>query len=145
MPIYEVEYKFEDAEQRTVTRLVLFDAADEAALIVAADGMGADLDNLSACGVPEYAYRRKVSRASSPDAGSNVDPGATFLWGTALPIDPTTRIPDPVDGVKDGQGGIDIADVLVTDYTDNYLTGIARLNRNNPTQPTSVRRATLDV
>lgn len=145
MPIYEVTYTFADIEGRATNRLVLFDSADETALLISAAAMQVALAGVTKCGVEEYAYRRVVTAVDAPAAGSNIDPGATFTWDSVLAIAPVTKFPDPVEAVKDGQGGIDLADILTLAYTAVYLAGEGRMNRNNPTQPTDVRTAILDV
>jgi hypothetical protein len=145
MAIYEVKYVIEDEQGRSTSRQVLFDAADEAALLTAAAAHATDLQALTKSGISEYAYRRTVSVGNVPAAGSNIDAGATFRFNSALPIDPTVKVPDPVEAVKDGQGGIDLSSIIVTDWFANYNPGSARVNRNNPTQPTSVLEGTLDV
>lgn len=144
MAIYEVDITLQDAEGRQTTRQVLFDVADEAALLVDAAAFITDYQAMSKLGVIKYNYRRTVEVNETPDAGSNVDPGATFIFNSALPIDPTVKVPDPVEAIKDGSGGIDLSDLIVTDWFANYQPGTARVNRNNPTQPTSIRQGTLD-
>jgi len=145
MAIYEVVYQFSDEEGRNTDRTLYADVADESALLTAAATMLAALEGFSKSGVTKYTYRRVVLVNEVPAAGSNIDAGATFVWNSALPIDPTSKLPDPVDAVKNGQGGIDLANALTLAYTDLYTAGPWRLNKNTPTQPTSVRRATLDV
>lgn len=144
MPVYNVLYVFQDDQGRETGRQVLFDVADEATLLTDAAAMRTDLLAFTKCAIPRYTYSLEVTPGGVPEAGSNIDAGATFTWVTTLPIAPTTKIPDPAEAIKDGQGGINLLATIVTDYTDNYTLGSARLNRNNPTQPTAVRRAVLD-
>lgn len=146
MAIYNVTFTFVDEQGRSTSRQLLTDQADEAALITEADLMVAVLNGLSKANVSEYTYRRTQVQAGSPGVGSNVDAGMTFKWDSPLAINPTSQIPDPEDAIKDGQGGIDLADLLVTAYTDKYIgVGTWRLNVNNPTQPTAVLSAKLDI
>lgn len=144
MAIYQVDVLLQDAEGRQTTRGVLFDVADEAALLVDAAAFITDYQAMTKCGVISYNYRRAVEVNNTPAAGSNIDPGATFLMNSTLTIDPTVKVPDPVEAIKDGSGGIDLADLIVTDWFANYNPGTARVNKNSPTQPTSIRRGTLD-
>lgn len=144
MADYEVTLKFDDVEGRTTKRSVIITVADEAALIVAADAFVLVVEVLTKCGVLEYAYRRVVSVLHAPDAGSNIDPGATYRWASALQITPTTQLPDPVEAIKDGQGGMDLGNALVIAYAAEYTGGALRVNRNTPTQPTALTSGTLD-
>ena len=144
MAIYEVTYTFQDEQQRETTRRLIADEADEAALLTGAAAMAIVLDDLSNCAVIRYDYRRSVELTDTPAAGSNIDPGATFSWLSALPINPTSQVPDPIEAAKDGQGGIDLTNTQVNAYVVAYTGGNWRLNLNNPTQPTAVKRATLD-
>ena len=145
MPIYAVQFKIQDDQGRSTNREVLFDAADEAALLVAAGLFETDLQAIMQSGIQSYTYRRTVAVNNIPGVGSNIDAGFTTLWNTALPIDPTTKVPSPIDAIKDGQGNIDLTNLLVIAWFENYTISIARVNINNPQQPTAVRRATLDV
>lgn len=144
MAIYNVTFVVQDEQGRQTNREVLFDVADEAALLVDAAAYLTDYQALMKSGVQSYTYRRTVDVGNVPAAGSNIDAGFTVLWATALPVDPTTKVPDPVEAIKDGQGGIDIASVEMTNWFANYNPGSTRVNVNNPSQPSSIRRATLD-
>lgn len=144
MAIYVVSFEYLDEQQRSVTRQMLFDETDEAALLTTLATVQTALAGLSKCAVPAYTYSRTVSPGGSPGAGSNVDAGATFTWNSALPISPVSKVPDPEEAAKDGQGGVDLSAGIVTAYTDLFLSGTARLNRNNPTQPTAVKTAKID-
>jgi len=144
MPVYECNFKFQDSEGRTTNRQVLFSVADEAAVLTALSGAATAIAGITKCAIPEYSYRRTVAAAIAGAAVSNIDAGSTFVWDTTLPIAPTTKIPDPEDAIKDGQGGIDLTDALVLAYTNLYVTGDAVLNRNSPVTASGVRSATLD-
>lgn len=145
MAIYEVTYTFIDEQGRTTDRLLLTDQADEAALLTEAGLMKDVLQAFSKSAILKYAYRRVVQVNGTPGAGSNIDAGATFSWASPLVIDPVSKVPDPEEAAKDGTGGIDLTATIVDDYVQKYLAGSWRLNRNNPTQPTAVTAATLDV
>ena len=144
MAIYEVNIDLEDEQGRNTSRTVLFDSVDEAALLVALGTFITAYQAMSKCGVQRYTYRREVSVLNVPAAGSNIDPGATFVFNSPLAIDPTVKVPDPVEAIKDGQGGIDLADLIVTTWFAEYNPGSARVNRNAPTQPTSIKSGVLD-
>lgn len=144
MAIYEVTYRYLDEQGRSTTRLAIADAADEAALLAAAATHSLVLDDLSQCAVVEYDYRRRVATGLTPQAGSNIDPGMTFTWASTLAIDPTSQLPDPIEAAKDGTGGVDLSNAQVAAYVAAYTGGIWRLNRNNPTQPAAVTKATID-
>ncbi len=144
MPVYAVTFVIEDEQGRDTNREVLFDVADEAALLTDAALMLTDYQAMMKSGIQSYTYRRSVSVLNAPAAGSNIDAGATFRFNSALPIAPTVKVPDPVEAIKDGQGGIDLSDVIVTAWFANYQPGTARVNINNPTQPTSIAAGTLD-
>ncbi len=144
MPIYAVTFQIMDEEQRTTSREVLFNVVDETALLTAAALMETDLQAMTKSGIQSYTYRREVVVSNSPGAGSNIDPGATFRFASALPIAPTVKIPDPVDAIKDGQGGIDLAQALVVAWFANYNPGDCVVNITNPTQPTGMIQGTLD-
>ena len=144
MAIYAVTFIIEDEQGRSTSREVLFDVADEATLLTDAALMLTDYQAMTKSGIQSYTYRRAVSVLNAPGAGSNIDAGATFKFNSALPISPTVKVPDPVEAVKDGQGGIDLADAIVTAWFANYNPGTAKVNANNPTQPTSIATGTLD-
>lgn len=144
MALYAVTFKIEDEQGRDTTREVLFEVVDEAALLTAAALHSTDLQAMTKSGIQEYTYRRTVDVSNAPAAGSNIDAGATFRFNSALVISPTVKVPDPVEAIKDGQGGIDLADALVIAWFANYNPGDAQVNINNPTQPTSIAAGTLD-
>lgn len=144
MTIYATTFLIRDDEGRTTTREVLFDVADEASLLTAAALFETDLQAIMQPGIQQYTYRRTVDVGNTPAVGSNIDNGFTVLWETALPIDPTTKVVGPINAIKDGQGGIDLANALVIAWFENYTTSVARVNINNPQQPTGITRATLD-
>ena len=144
MAIYAVTFIIEDEQGRSTSREVLHDVADEATLLTDAALMATDLAGMTKCGIQSYTYRRSVSVLTAPGAGSNIDAGATFKFNSALPISPTVKVPDPVEAIKDGQGGIDLAAALVVAWFANYNPGTCRVNANNPTQPTSIATGTLD-
>lgn len=142
--LYAVTWQIMDEENRTTNREVLFEVVDEAALLTAAALMLTDLQAITKSGIQSYTYRRSVDVSNVPAAGSNIDAGATFRFNSALPISPTVKIPDPVDAIKDGQGGINLADALVIAWFANYNPGDCVVNITNPTQPTSIAAGTLD-
>lgn len=144
MADYVVRFKIQDEQGRTTNREILFDAADEAALIAAAALYETDYQALMKSAIVEYTYSRTVDVGNSPAAGSNIDAGFTVRWDTPLVVNPTTAVPDPVEAIKDGQGGIDIADILMTDWFANYDPGSTRVNINAFVQPTAILSATLD-
>ncbi len=144
MAIYIVTFVIADEQSRNTNREVIFDVADEATLLTDAALMLTDIQAMMKSGVQSYTYRRTVSVLNAPGAGSNIDAGATFKFNSALPISPTVKVPDPVEAIKDGQGGIDLADALVVSWFANYQPGTARVNINNPTAPTSIATGTLD-
>lgn len=144
MPIYAVTFQIEDDQQRSTSREVLFNVADETALLAAAALMETDYEAMMKCAIQSYTYRRSVDVSNTPAAGSNIDAGATFRFNSALPISPTVKVPDPVEAIKDGQGGIDLSAALVTAWFANYNPGDCVVNITNPTQPTSIAQGTLD-
>lgn len=144
MALYAVTFQIADEENRTTNREVLFEVADETALLAAAALHETDLQALMKSGIQSYTYRRTVSVLNAAAAGSNIDAGATFRFNSPLPISPTVKVPDPVDAIKDGQGGIDLSDALVIAWFANYNPGSAVVNITNPTQPTSIAQGVLD-
>lgn len=144
MAIYAVTFQIQDEQGRSTNREVLFSVADEATLLTNAALFVTDYQAMMKSGVQSYTYRRTVDVSNSPAAGSNIDAGATFKFNSALAISPTVKVPDPVEAIKDGQGGIDLSDVIVTDWFANYNPGTAVVNINNPTQPASIATGTLD-
>jgi hypothetical protein len=145
MAIYEVQMHYLDEQGRTKTGNFIADVADEAALLTAASTFHTTLLTLTKAAVPFYDYRRRVAPGGSPAAGSNLDAGFTIRWDTPLAINPTTKIPDPEEAIKDGQGGIDLTDLDVDAFVALFTAGVWRVNRNTPTQPTAVIKATLDI
>jgi len=144
MPLYATNFVFEDEQGRTTARDILFIVADETALLAAAALMETDLQAMTQCGIQKYTYRREVGVSNAPGAGSNIDPGATFRFNSALPIAASVKVPDPVEAIKDGQGGIDLANGLVTAWFANYNPGDCVINITNPTQPDAMVQGTLD-
>lgn len=144
MALYAVTFQVMDEENRTTNREVLFEVADETALLAAAALHETDLQAMMKSGIQSYTYRRTVSVLNAAGAGSNIDAGATFRFNSPLPISPSVKVPDPVDAIKDGQGGIDLSDALVIAWFANYNPGDAVVNITNPTQPTSIAQGVLD-
>ena len=144
MAIYAVNFSIQDEQGRAKSREVLFDAADEAALLTALGTYVPAYQALQKTAIISYTYRRDVQVNNVPAVGSNVDAGFTVLWNTALPVDPTSNVIDPVEAIKDGQGGILLASAQMVAWFAEYNPGISRVNINNPQQPTAIRRATLD-
>ena len=145
MAIYAVTFSIQDEEGRAKSREVLFDEADETALLATLGTYSSAYQALMKSAIISYVYRRTVQVNNVPAAGSNVDAGFTVLWNTALPVDPTTNVIDPVDTIKDGQGGILLGSAEMLAWFAVYNPGTARVNINNPQQPSAIRRATLDV
>ena len=144
MAIYVVKFRLMDEQGRSTAREVIFDVATEAILLTDAALFNTDLQAMTKLGVESYTYRRKVTVSEAAAAGSNIDPGATFRFDTTLAINPTVQVPDPVEAIKDGQGGIDLTDIIVTNWFANYTPGTAKVNINNPVTPTSILTGTLD-
>jgi len=144
MAIYRVNISIGDEQGRIVSREVLFDELNETALLVTLGIYIAAYQALTQSGIISYTYSRAVQVNNAPGVGSNIDAGFTTLWATPLPIDPTTKVPDPVETIKDGQGGILIGSIPMLAWFATYQPGTARVNINNPQQPTAIRRATLD-
>lgn len=144
MAIYATTFQIQDEENRTTSREVLFSVADEATLLTNLALFATDYQAMMKSGIQSYTYRRTVDVSNSPAAGSNIDAGATFRFNSTLPIAPTVKVPDPVDAIKDGQGGMDLANSIITDWFANYNPGTAVVNITNPTQPTSMAQGTLD-
>lgn len=144
MPIYAVTFQIMDEQQRTTSREVLFNVVDETALLTAAALMETDLEAMMNSAIQSYTYRRSVDVSNTPAVGSNIDAGATFRFASALPISPSVKVPDPVNAIKDGQGGIDLAAALVVSWFANYNPGDCVVNITNPTQPTGMVQGTLD-
>lgn len=145
MAIYGVTYYFRDELGTTVTRELIAEVADEAALIVAAGGMAGLLGPITKCEIVKYAYRREVDVADTADAGSNVDAGMRFKWESTLPTAPVTRIPDPIDAIKLPGRVIDTSNANVAAFIAAFTGGAWRVNSTLPTQPTGVLAATVDV
>ena len=144
MAIYAVQFSIMDEQGRATNREVLFDEVDETALLAGLALFTPVYQALMKSGIQSYTYRRSVDVSNVPAAGSNIDSGFTALWSTSLPVDPTTKVPDPVEAIKDGQGSINLLDPLMVAWFAEYNPGDARVNINNPQQPASIRRATLD-
>lgn len=144
MSLYVVTYQIQDEQGRSTSREVLFEVADETALLAAAALHNTDLQAMTQSGIQSYQYRRTIDVSNVPGAGSNIDAGATFRFNSTLPISPTVKVPDPVEAIKDGQGGMDLTQALVVAWFENYNPGPAVVNITNPTQPASIAQGTLD-
>jgi len=144
MPIYATTFQIQDEQGRTTNREILFDVADETALLAAAAAFETDYQAMMQSGIQSYTYRRTVDVSNAAGAGSNIDAGATFAFNSTLPISPTVKVPDPVAAILDGQGGVDLTDALVIAWFANYNPGDVVTNISNPTQPTSIKSGTLD-
>lgn len=144
MSIYVLSISVMDEQGRSTTREVLFDEADETALLASLAIYIPAYQALSKSGVQSYSYRRSVLVNNVPAAGSNIDAGFTTLWDTGLVVDPSTKVPDPVEVIKDGQGGILIGSAQMLAWFATYQPGTARVNINSPQQPTAIRRSVLD-
>lgn len=144
MANYTLKFQLLDEQGRSKSTQVLITAADEAALLTAAATYSTTLQALTKCGIVQYTYSNTVVVGNTPAAASNVDAGASFRFASPLLIDPTFALVDPVEAIKDGSGGIDLADALITAWFALYNPGGARLNRNTFTQPTSIIKGTLD-
>lgn len=145
MAIYQAKFTYVDEQGNDVSRAIVYDVADESALLTA---VAADLPKLRALtksAIVKWAYSKTTKLVDTPDAGSNVDAGCTATWDAPpLTTSPTSKVPDPKEAIKDGQGGIDLTNAAVIAYLDMFLTGSARLNLTLPTQPTSIIRFTID-
>lgn len=144
MAIYRVVFQIADDQGRTTNREILFDEVDEADLLTSAADYATDYQALMNTGIVKYTYSREVAVNNAPAVGSNIDAGFTVQWDTSLAVNPTTKVPDPINGIKDGQGGIDINSTEMVDWFANYNPGTARVNINNPQQPDGIVKATLD-
>jgi hypothetical protein len=78
-------------------------------------------------------------------AGSNIDEGATFKVTADDGFDYSIKVPIPKAAIRAGGGTIDLADILVTAFTDQFLTGGKwRVNQRAPTFVTAVNQGLLD-
>lgn len=145
MAIYDVTYYYRDELGTVVTRSLLADVADEAALLTAAGAMAGLIGPITKCEIVKYSYRREVDVADTFDAGSNVDAGMRIKWDTTLSTAPVTRVPDPIDAIKLPGRAIDTGHIDVAAFIAAFTGGVWRVNSTLPTQPTGVLAATVDV
>lgn len=80
----------------------------------------------------------------TPAANSNIDEGATFNVTTGDTYKTGFKIPGILDALRLPGGAIDLAALGVTNFFADYLTGDARVNKNNPTTVTVVNSGVLD-
>lgn len=145
MAIYNVSFTIQDEQGRSTARTWPVDVVDEAALLVTAADFAVKIQAITQSGLIKYDYRRTVQVNNTPGVGSNIDAGWTLSWDTPLTINPVSKIPDPIEAAKDGAGNIDLTQADIAAWVDEFLVDEWRVNANQPTQPTAVIKATLDV
>lgn len=126
MPNFDLSVTMEDAfQRRTTKRFKVFDAVDYAAALTKAGLFAIDLAAITGCDVLSYSLTTVVPYTDTVTAGANLDAGVTFSLsiGGVPAKKGVTKVPAPLDGYIDPDGSVDMADVIVTDYADNFTSG----------------------
>jgi len=141
-----VTFSLTDAEGRSTTRTWTTTSTTIADAITDVAAFAAILTAAFDCGLSGITITQKDSAADfAPAAGSNVDEGATFKVTADDGYDYSIKVPIPKAAIRAGGGTIDLADPLVTAFTDQFLTGGKwRVNNRAPTFVTTVNKGLLD-
>lgn len=133
---------FEDSYSSKVSRTFFITATDfPAAVIVAAANLLA-VTALTLGGITKEELAVVTQVGGTPTAGANVDTGATFNFNLGNGKQAPISFPMILPAVVNPDRSIDISNVLVTDWTDQYVAGSILVSDGEPV--ISVIGATLD-
>lgn len=142
MPVFDISYKLVDAYGRDKLKVFQVNSIDLPAAQTWAGLLTTALSNLTELRILEYAVRVPTVVVDTVDAGANRDEGATFQLRKADNQKHSVSIPGPVQGVRNPDGTIDIADPLVTAFWDLFIGGDGRVSDGETA--TELIKGTLD-
>jgi hypothetical protein len=99
------------------------DTTDHAAAVTETNLFCADLAGLTGAEILEHSVALKTQYSDAVSAGANIDAGITLSCeltdGGKAPL----RVPAPITSVVNPDGTVDITNVLVSDFVDNWISG----------------------
>lgn len=144
MTLFDVTYKLTDAYGRDSRKTFQVDAADIATAQTLAGDLNADLQAITGMAVLQYSINLvTVVAGDTPDATANKDEGGTFQVRKADNDKASVKIPAPVDSIRNVDGTLDLTDLIVTNFFDNFVGGAWRVSDGE--QVIALLKGTLDV
>lgn len=125
---FQVVFSLVDAYGRNARKVYFFEAADHSTALVEAGLFNADLEAISGLRVLKYNVGQDVAVSDTADATANRDEGATFSVRKADNDKAVVKVPGPVDSIRNPDGTIDITATAVTNFFDNFLSGVVRVS-----------------
>lgn len=122
MPIYNGSTTLRDAFNRKSTRRYEIDAVDFVTALAAMAAFVIDLAALTDADVLRSEVGQKVEVVDSVTAGANIDEGLTLQFDLGAGKSASHKVPSPDKSIFDVNGNADLADALVSDYTDNFIS-----------------------
>lgn len=141
-----VTFKLTDAEGRSTNRTWTTTSSTIADALTDVGAFATILAAAFDCGLSGVTITQKDgSDDYAAIAASNIDEGATFKVTADDGFDYSIKVPIPKAAIRAGGGAIDLADILTTNFTDQFLTGGKwRVNNRAPTFVTAVNKGLLD-
>lgn len=128
--IFTLRVLLKDDQNREISKLYqskVFTGADLGADILladaAADALMSDLAALSGLGIVRSFLSVMKVGSQVITAGANKDEGLTMIVEKPDSYKAVVKVPAPPQSIFDGNGNLDIADPLATDYIANFLVG----------------------
>lgn len=123
MPTYQVNVTGRDAFNGTFQKRFEVVSLDHATALTDAAAMITDLQALCAGGILKYTVAEVVFVNETPGAGSNRDEGLTFALDLGNGKRAVLKVPAPEKSVVQASRAVDLSDVLVTNFLDNFING----------------------
>jgi len=125
MPLYPLGFTLKDAYGRNTTRSFLLDDVTFAAAQVNANLFAIAYQDVTELQLTEARLTDVVTYAGAPQAGSNVDVGATFSVQLETPNKTAAvKVPGIIAGAINTDGSIDLAETAVAAYIAFYESGL---------------------
>ncbi len=123
MPIFETTWIIVDDFKRRTRTTYKQDAVDFDEAIVNEDDMSNALSGLLGGAVIQVSTAQVTDLVDVATANSNIDEALTFQFGLGGAKTASRKTPAPLKSYLDGTGNVDLADPLVTAYTDLVVGG----------------------
>ena len=125
MPLYQVGLTLKDAYNRTTHRTFKFDDLTLAGAVINVGLFVTAYQDITELQVVESRLTDVVTYAGAPQAGSNIDEGATFRAALDTPNKyASVSVPGIIAAARGPQGVIDMANADVVTWVGFYESGL---------------------
>jgi hypothetical protein len=123
MATFYLSVQLQDDYGRTQNKRFEADVADFATMVTQSGLFLTDLAGLTKLGIITYTISQKSAYSDAITAGANKDAGVTLSLRKDDGEKAVLKVPDVVAGVVLGDGSVDLTNVQLTDFVDNWISG----------------------